>query len=66
LGTTINDKEEYELRRIKTSRKEKTFGSEFIVAFLAENEPKNFREAMSIPDAPFWKEAVNSEIDSIL
>jgi len=36
------------------------------MAFLAENVPRTYSEAMSTPDAPYWKEAVNTEIDSIL
>ena len=33
---------------------------------LTEKEPSTFEEAMSTPDAPYWKEAVNSEFDSIM
>lgn len=33
---------------------------------LTENEPKSYAEAMSTPDAPFWKKAVNSEMNSIM
>ncbi|PHT50337.1 hypothetical protein CQW23_10084 [Capsicum baccatum] len=36
------------------------------VTFLLENEPQAFRKVMSSSDSSFWKEAVNSEIDSIL
>jgi len=36
------------------------------MAFLAENVPKTYSEAMSTLDAPYWKEAANTEIDSIL
>ena len=42
-----------------------SFGSDFLT-FLLENEPQTFKEAMSSSDSSFWKEAVNSEIDSIL
>ncbi|KAL1214091.1 Retrovirus-related Pol polyprotein from transposon TNT 1-94 [Cardamine amara subsp. amara] len=55
-----------EPRRSKRARKEKSFGDDFMMVFLTENEPRTYSEAMSIPDAPYWKEAVNSEIDSIL
>ena len=41
------------------------FGLDF-VTFLLENEPQTFREAMASSDLSFLKEAVNSEIDSIL
>ena len=33
---------------------------------MLEDEPQSFKEAISTPDAPFWKEVVNSEIESIL
>ena len=33
---------------------------------MLNNEPKTFKEAMSTPEAPFWKEVVNSEIESIM
>ena len=55
-----------EPRRSKRARKEKSFGDEFVTTFLLENEPRTFKEAMSTPDAPSWKEAVKSEIDSIM
>ncbi|KAF3661813.1 hypothetical protein T459_16427 [Capsicum annuum] len=42
-----------------------SFGSDF-VTFLLENEPQIFKEAMSSSDSSFWKEAINSKIDSIL
>ena len=31
-----------------------------------ESEPTSYKEAMSSLEAPFWKEAINSEIESIL
>ena len=33
---------------------------------MIENEPLTYQQAMSSPDAPYWKEAVNNEIESIL
>ncbi|KAF5930475.1 hypothetical protein HYC85_031348 [Camellia sinensis] len=33
---------------------------------LRQNEPLTFKEAMSSPEAPLWKEAVNSEVEFIL
>jgi len=33
---------------------------------MVENDPKTFDEAMSTPEAPHWKETINSEIDSIM
>ena len=33
---------------------------------MLENEPQSFKEAMSSPEAQYWKEAVNNEIESIM
>ncbi|CAA7023934.1 unnamed protein product [Microthlaspi erraticum] len=67
-GTSVTEAEENEVepRRSKRARKEKSFGDEYLVVFLCENEPRTYSEAMSTPEADLWKEAVNSEMDSIL
>ena len=52
-------------RRSKRQRTTTSFGPEFLT-FLLENEPRTFNEAMSSSEAQFWKEAINSEIESIL
>ena len=52
-------------RRSTHQRTSTSFGSDF-VTFIFENEPQIFKEAMSSSDSYFLKEAVNSEIDSIL
>ncbi|XP_070049109.1 uncharacterized protein [Nicotiana tomentosiformis] len=52
-------------RRSKRQRTATSFGPDFL-AFLLENEPQTFKEAMSSSEAQYWKEAVNSEIESIL
>ena len=36
------------------------------LTYMLEDEPQSFKEANSTPEVPFWKEAVNSEIESIL
>ena len=41
------------------------FGSDFLT-FMLEDEPQSFKAAVSSPEAPYWKEAINSEIESIL
>ena len=33
---------------------------------MINNAPKTFKEAMSIPEALFWKEAINIKIESIM
>ena len=62
---SINDEGEETLRRSKRVRTSKSFGPDFLT-YLLENEPYTFNEAMSTPEAPMWKEAVNSEIESIM
>ena len=52
-------------RRRKRQRTEKFFGDDFIV-YLVDDTPKTIEEAYSSPDADYWKEAVRSEMDSIM
>ena len=54
-----------EPRRSKRTRTSKCFGRDFLT-YLLEDEPQSFKEAMSSPEAPYWKEAVNDEVESIL
>ena len=60
-----DDNEEIELRRSKRVRKETDFGKDFFT-FLVGDDPLTYKEAISSPDAPFWKEAINNELESIL
>ena len=62
---SINDESEKALRHSKRERTSKSFGPDFLT-YLLENEPQSFNEAMSTPEALMWKEAINSEIDSIM
>lgn len=43
----------------------KIFDPKFIT-YLLENDPKTFDKTISSPKAPFWKEAVHNEIESII
>ena len=52
-------------RRSKRQRVEKTFGEDFIV-YLLDDVPNTLSEAYALPDAEYWKEAVHSEMDSIM
>ncbi|KAL0307596.1 UNVERIFIED_CONTAM: Retrovirus-related Pol polyprotein from transposon RE1 [Sesamum angustifolium] len=52
-------------RRNKRAKRAKTFGLDFLT-YLLENEPRTINEALSSPEAPFWKEAINGEIESIM
>ncbi|GJV73984.1 retrovirus-related pol polyprotein from transposon TNT 1-94 [Tanacetum coccineum] len=57
--------EEVEPRRGKRVRTEKSFGPDF-VSFMVENEPTSYQEAVTSSEGNHWKEAIKSEIDSIL
>jgi hypothetical protein len=52
-------------RRSKIQRTEKSFGDDFII-YLVDDTPKTIADAYSSPDADYWKEAVRSEMDSIM
>ena len=54
-----------ELRRIKRQRREVSFGDDFYT-YLIENEPSSYFEAISSSDALLWKEAIKTELESIL
>ena len=46
-------------------KKPKNFGRDFI-SFMTIGEPQTYKKTMTSPEAPFWKEAINSEVESIL
>ena len=52
-------------RKSKKQRTAKSFGDDFIV-YLVDDTPRTIEEAYSSPDADYWKEAVRSEMDSIM
>jgi hypothetical protein len=52
-------------RKSKRQRTAKSFGDDYIV-YLMDDIPRTIKEAYSSPDADLWKEAVRSEIDSIM
>ena len=56
---------ENEPRRSKRVRIEKSFGPDFLT-YLLESEPQIFTEVVNSHEGPLWKEAIQSEIDSIL
>ena len=49
----------------KRQRTGKSFGNDFIVC-LVDDTPTTISEDLASPDADYWKEAVQSEMDSIL
>ena len=56
---------EFEPRRSKRNRKETNLGDGFYT-FLIDEDPRSYKEATTFPDAPFWNEAINNEIESIM
>ena len=56
---------EFEPRRSKRDRKETNLGDGFYT-FLIDEDPRSYKELITSPDAPFWKETINSEIESIM
>ncbi|KAH9727083.1 CCHC-type domain-containing protein [Citrus sinensis] len=57
--------QEIEVRRSKRARIEKFFGPDFLT-YLLESEPQSFKEAVTSAEVALWKEAINSEVESIL
>src|SRR4051812_14340542 len=51
--------------RSKRQRNAKSFGDDFI-EYLVDDTPTSISEAYASPDADYWKDAVRSEMDSIL
>ena len=63
--TQHEQRDDVEPRRSKRARTSTSFGPDFIT-FLTEAEPQTYKEVMSTPEASYWKEAVNDEINSIM
>jgi hypothetical protein len=51
--------------RSKRQRTEKSLGDDYII-YLVDEEPRSLTEAYTSPDAEYWREAVRSEMDSII
>ena len=54
-----------EPRRSKRARVEKDFSLDYYVFNIEENL-QNLKEALTSPDAIFWKEVVNNEMESLI
>ena len=65
IGSSQGQQDDDEPRRSKRTRKSKSFGPDFLT-YLLEDEPQSFKEAMSSPEAPYRKEAINDKVESIL
>ncbi|KAL0411504.1 UNVERIFIED_CONTAM: hypothetical protein Slati_3740100 [Sesamum latifolium] len=64
-STSLTHEELDEPRRSKRARVVKDFGSNF-VTYNIEDDPVTFKDAMASSEAKQWKEAVKSEMDSIV
>jgi hypothetical protein len=53
------------LRRNKRARTERNFGNDFI-AYIVDDDSTCYNEAIKSIDAPFWLEAINNELNSIM
>ena len=54
------------VRRRKRQRTEKSYGSDFMTYLVEDGDPQTYKDAVTSPDGPMWKEAINNEFDSIL
>ena len=66
--TLVENSEEYNNeapRKSKWQRTSKSFGDDFIVYFV-DDTPRTIEETYSSPDTDYWKEAVRSEMNSIM
>jgi hypothetical protein len=52
-------------RKSKRQQTTKSFGDDYIV-YLVDDIPRTIEEAYSSPNADLWKEAVRSEMNSIM
>ena len=55
----------FEPRISKINRKETNLGDGFYT-FLIYEDPRSYKETITSPNAPIWKEVINSEIESIM
>ena len=65
IDSSQGQQDDDEPRCNKRTRMSKSFGPDFLT-YLLEDEPQSFKEAMSSPEAPYWKEPINDEVESIL
>ena len=63
--SSTEDDEEAPVRS-KRRRIAKSFGDDFLVYLVDDDTPNTISEAYASPDADYWKDAVRSEMDSIV
>ena len=64
-STPMVQEQHTEPRKRSRIKKPKNFGPDFI-SFMTIGEPQTYKEAITSPEALSWKEAINSEVESIL
>ncbi|GJT92854.1 retrotransposon protein, putative, ty1-copia subclass [Tanacetum coccineum] len=57
--------ENIEPRRSKRAKVTKDFGTDYMT-YVVNEEPQTYKATMESSEAPYWKEAIQSEIDSII
>ena len=65
ISNSQGQRDDDEPKRSKRPGTSKSFGLYFLT-YLLEDEPQRFKEAMSSPETPYWKEAINDEVEFIL
>ena len=60
-----SDPSKPKLRIRKRERKETNLSDDFYT-FIVDDDPRSYKEVMTSSSAPLWKEAINSEIESIM
>jgi len=56
---------EVEPRRSKRAKKVTSFGLNFLI-YMLEDESQTFNKVMTYSDAPYWNNAINSEMEFII
>ena len=63
----LQNQENFEMEpsRSERARVQKDFSPDYYV-FKIEENPQNLKEALTSPDAIFWKDAINDEMESLI
>nr|GEV86707.1 retrotransposon protein, putative, Ty1-copia subclass [Tanacetum cinerariifolium] len=64
-GNSEVPQENVEPRRSKCAKVTKDFGPDYMM-YIVNEEPQTYKAAMESSEAPYWKEAIQSKIDSIV
>ena len=64
-ASKVQEEENEPKKKSKRARVAKDFGTDFMT-YLSEYKPQTYKAAIESSDAPYWKEAIQSEVESIL